>query len=368
MADNYDEYNDATRVKTLEETDKKCPSCGGTMDFDPKTGGLSCPYCGHTEAIEVKQDEPQKAVELSLDDAENTANCDWGVAKKTVICKSCGAESVYDANEISSVCPYCGSNQVMEANDTNTMAPGGVVPFKIDEKGAAARFTSWIKGKFFCPKKAKESAKAKNFKGVYLPYWTFDAKTVSKYTAEYGKDKKVKKGDQEEIVTDWFHTNGIYNKDFDDELVCGTTRHNTGMLGAIEPYDTEDNKVYKPEYVAGFAAERYSLGVKAAWEKAKKSMDGKIYSSIASKIRSQYDADHVRNLKISSTFSDLTYKYLLLPVWLSSFKYNDKVYQFMVNGQTGKVSGEAPVSIPKVILTILGVIIACVIIYNLMFN
>lgn len=366
MADNFGFEDEATKAKTMEETDKKCPDCGGTMDFDPKTGGLSCPYCGHTEEIKVSDDAPTKAEELRLEDAENVENCDWGKATKVVICKSCGAESVYDANEIASVCPYCGSNQVMEANDQNTMAPGGVVPFKIDEKTAAQRFTSWIKGKFFCPKKAKESAKAKNFKGIYLPYWTFDAKTVSNYTAEYGKDRKVKKGDKEETVTDWFKTNGVYKEDFDDELVCGTTRHNLGMLNAIEPYNTEDNKAYKPEYVAGFAAEKYSVGIKAAWEKAKNAINNKIFSHITSKIREEHNADHVRNLKVSSAFSGLTYKYLLLPVWLSSFKYNDKVYQFMVNGQTGKVSGEAPVSWPKVIITVVVVLVVLYVLYKLM--
>lgn len=368
MADEFNAINEEpTVVKTMEETDKKCPSCGGTMDFDPATGGLSCPYCGHKEEIKVNEDIPTTAEELSLDEAENVENCDWGLATKTVICKSCGAESVYDVNEISSVCPYCGSNQVMEANDTKTMAPGGVVPFKIDEKEAASRFTSWIKGKFFAPKLAKESAKAKNFKGMYLPYWTFDADTKSTYTAEYGKDRKVKKPgqDHEETVTDWYRTSGNYSRFFDDELVCGTTQHDTYMLNSIEPYNTADNKAYKPEYVAGFGAERYSIGVKDAWAKAKASIQSKINSGISDKVRTENNADRVRNVAARSSFSNLTYKYLLLPVWISSYKYKDKVYQFMVNGQTGKVSGKSPVSVPKVIITIIVAIIILYILYHL---
>ncbi len=120
----FDTNLDAEVASTMEETDKKCPSCGGVMDFDPATGGLSCPYCGHMEEITVNKQEALSAEELALDKADKLENCDWGAEKKTIICNSCGAESVYDALEIAAVCPFCGSNQVMEAADQNTMAPG----------------------------------------------------------------------------------------------------------------------------------------------------------------------------------------------------------------------------------------------------
>lgn len=359
--------DDLNLVDTLQETDRKCPDCGGTMDFDPETGGLKCPYCDHTEKIPASQNivagvRPGalngSAPELSLADAEKTGNNDWGVAKKTVICKSCGAETVYDRNVVSAECPYCGSNQVMEAGDTETMAPGGVVPFKITQADASNRFTSWIKNKFFAPKLAKQSARAESFKGIYLPYWTFDADTHSAYRAEYGKDRRERQHDgKERIVTDWYGTRGEFSQSFDDELVCGTDHHDTAMLRGVEPFNTAENKIYKPEYVAGFAAERYSIGIKAAWEKAKASIQNKLRSLITNKILREHGADHVRNLEVKSSFSTPTYKYLLLPVWLSSFKYKDKVYQFMVNGQTGKVTGSTPVSVPKVVITVLVVLV-----------
>lgn len=365
-----DEF-DMNVVKTMDETDKKCPSCDGVMEFDPKTGGLTCPYCGHHEAIKTKEavlanNGEESAKEISLDDADLVANCDWGTETKTIICKSCGAESIYDMHVISSTCPYCGSNQVTEAGDKKTMAPGGVVPFKIDKKEAGNRFTAWIKKRFFCPKEAKESANPKKFQGIYLPYWTFDANTYSTYTAEFGRDRKVKKGDSDVIVTDWYHTSGSYDKFFDDELVCGSTQHNLGQLRGLEPFNTAENKVYKPEYVAGFGAERYSIGVKDAWVTAKKSMEGKIEMAISSKAKAENHADRVRNVRVRSSFSDMTFKYLLLPVWISSYKYKDKVYQFMVNGQTGRVSGQTPISKIKVFLTAVAVICILVLMYYLL--
>lgn len=357
MADEFDTYEEPTIVSTMQETDKKCPQCGGTMDFDPTTGGLKCPYCDYVEEIKPVSDAPEHADEIALEDAENIENCNWGIATKTVICKSCGAESVYDVQEISAVCPYCGSNQVMEAGDETTMAPGGVVPFRIDAQTASQRFMAWLKGKFFAPKAAKMSVQPEKFKGMYLPYWTFDADTTSTYTAEYGKDRHIKRQDGSvQTRTDWFRTDGVFQQSFDDELVCGTTQHESGILNAVSPFNTEDNKPYKPEYVAGFGAERYTIGVKDAWERAKASIKNKIRSMITQRICVEHGADHVRNLQVSSSFSGLTFKYLLLPVWVSSFKYKDKVYKFMVNGQTGKVAGSTPVSAIKVILTILVII------------
>ena len=350
--------------ETLSETDRKCPNCGGTMDFDPECGKLHCPYCDYQEVIPQAENAPASAVELDFLSAENKeTNCNWGTEKKAVVCKSCGAETIYDALAVSSECPYCGSNQVMEAAGEKTLAPGGVVPFKITNEVAGANFKQWIKKKFFCPKLAKESAKPESFTGIYLPYWTFDTSTVSSYTGKYGKDRTVKRKDSNgntttETVTDWFKTSGIYREDFDDELVLATNRHDSKILNALAPFDTADNKSYKPEYVAGFAAERYTLGLKDGWEVAKKSITKKINSGVSGKILREHNADHVTDLKIKSTYNKITYKYLMLPIWVSSFQYNGKVYQFMVNGQTGKVYGKTPVSAWKVILVVLLVILA----------
>ena len=343
-----------TQASTLKETDKKCPQCGGVMDFDPNIGGMACPYCGYEEEI-VK--EAASAAELEFDKAENTGNCDWGAQKKQIICKSCGAETIYDALEVASECPYCGSNQVMEAADDNTIAPGGVVPFSITNEQASANFKQWIGKKFFCPKLAKQSAEPDAFTGIYLPYWTFDTDTFSRYSGKYGIDRKEKYKDsqgnvQEKTVTDWHRTSGTYKLAIDDELVQGSERHDSAMLKGLEPFETDKNVPYKPEYVAGFAAERYSVGLKAAWEKAKESISRKIKSNVTSKIIQENHADHAKDVKVSTTFNKITYKYLMLPIWCSSFKYQDKVYQFMVNGQTGKVYGKTPISVGKVILVI----------------
>ena len=346
---------------TIRETDRKCPNCGATLQFDPVKHGLSCEFCGYFEEIPTERDDigtEKSADELDLFSEINTEGYDWGAKSKVIICRSCGAESIYDELQIADVCPYCGSNQVMQASeDVKTLAPGGVVPFRIDEKKARSLFSGWIKGKFFCPKKAKESARPDAFKGVYLPYWTYDAKTTTRYTARYGIDKEqTDKDGKKETHTEWYSTGGIQRVNFDDVLVLGSKRYDNSLMSRIEPFDTAENVRYQPKFLQGFTAERYSIGLKDGWETAKGKMWEKIEDEIDSEIRERFHADHVENIKGSTAYANTTYKYLLLPVWMSSFKYKDKIYRFLVNGQSGKVGGKTPVSAIRVILVIAAIL------------
>lgn len=345
-------------AQTEEATDKKCPSCGGVMDYNPAKDNMSCPYCGYEEELEVS-DQPFIAKELEFDFSATDEACDWGTATRTVYCKACGAQTVYDFNDIASECPYCGSNQIIEQEtERNVMAPGGVVPFQFDAKEASSRFHRWIKGRFFCPKQAKTSAKPKAFKGMYLPFWTFDSRTFSSYTGEYGTVHYRKTKDGKTVSeTHWHHTHGHYSKFMDDVLVSGSSRQDEVLLNKIEPFDTKKVVEYRPEYLAGFTAERYSVQAKNAWETAKEKIASLLHKDVEEKIEREHNTDLTRFIRISIRHENVTYKYILLPVWISSFSYNGKLYHFMINGQTGKISGKTPVSWSKVILTALGLIL-----------
>lgn len=370
---NEEEMYDGTlaQTNTEQDTDKKCPSCSGTMEYDPATGGLMCPYCGHTESIEVKNGTKN---EVAVDEqdffaAVETESFDWGAEKKTVTCKACGAVLVYDALQNSEICAYCGSNQVMENNDEKTMKPGGVVPFKITEKQASEKFQEWIKGKWFCPNEAKRTAKAGKFKGIYLPYWTYDTNTVSEYVGQYGTERRVTRRVNGKTVTetviDWHNTSGVHKSFINDYPVLASKNHDTRMLEGILPFDTEDNKAYEPKFVAGFVSERYAIGLKEGWEIAKPGIQEQLRSEVDAKICDEHHTSHARNIRLTTRYNDLKYKYLLLPVWNSSFKYRDKVFNFMVNGQTGKVSGKSPISPIKVAIAVILGLIAAFILYKL---
>ena len=362
--ENFDSHD---TEQTLEQTDKKCPSCGGTLDFNPKTGELVCVYCG-TE-VDIADDEKIRAAETALDEADFTKNCDWGEEKRVVVCNSCGAETVYSRDTVSGECPYCGSNQVMEAGGENIMAPGGVCPFTVTNEDASSRFTFWIKGKLFCPGAAKKAAKAGKINGIYLPYWTFDSDTHTNYTAKYGKERVVRRGKETHVRIDWYHTRGTYDEFINDELVCATKNHDKAMLSGIEPFDTENNLAYNPEYLAGFVSERYSVGIDDAWNRAKENIQSKIDLSVERKVEMEHYTHHVNSVRTNTRFYNVTYKYLLLPVWMSSFNYRGKNYRFMVNGRTGKVSGKYPVSPWRVALAVLlGISAVLLLVYLFMEN
>ena len=338
---------------TEKETDKKCPNCGATITFDPGSGKMHCDYCGYTCEL-PSAENGQDVCEMDFESAANKESCEWGAEKKSVECKSCGAVSIYDALETAAVCPFCGSTQVMPAATDKTIAPGGVCPFTVTKETAGEKFTKWLKRKWFTPKKAKENANPEAFKGVYLPYWTYDAQTTNNFTARAGYDYKVKKKDGSyETRTNWRYVSGVYQEFFDDETVMASKRHEDSGVKKCEPFQLSKLIPYDPKVLAGFVAERYSIGLKEGWDIAQTSIQSKLRSSIEIHVKAHWSCDRVSSVSFSTLYSNITYKYILVPVWVSSFKYKEKTYQFAVNGQTGKVGGKAPVSALRVIIAVL---------------
>jgi predicted RNA-binding Zn-ribbon protein involved in translation (DUF1610 family) len=347
-----DEEQIKTEV-TEKETDKKCPNCGATVVYDPALGKMHCEYCGF-ECELPKPEADQDVVEIDFESAVNTDSCEWGVEKKSVECKSCGAVSIYDALETAAVCPFCGSTQVMPAATEKTIAPGGVCPFKVTKESAGESFTKWLKKKWFTPRKAKKNAIPEAFKGVYLPYWTYDAQTTSNFSARAGYDHKVRKKDgSTETQTTWRHVRGVYQEFIDDETVMASKHYEKSGVKKCGPFKLSKVIPYTPQALAGFVAERYSIGLKEGWEIAQTTIHSKLKSSIEQHVKDHWSCDRVSGVNFSTLYSNVTYKYILVPVWMSSFKYKEKTYQFVVNGQTGKVGGKAPVSAFRVILAVL---------------
>lgn len=338
---------------TENETDKKCPNCGATVTFDPSLGKMHCDYCGY-ECDLPKPDDGKDVAEIDFESAVNTQSCEWGTEKKSVECKNCGAVTIYDALETAAVCPFCGSTQVMPAATDRTIAPGGVCPFTVTKETAGESFTKWLKRKWFTPKKAKKSANPDSFQGVYLPYWTYDAQTTSTFSGRAGYDHDVKQKDgSTKTETTWRRVDGVYQEFIDDETVMASKRHENSGVKQCEPFKLNKLIPYNPQVLAGFAAERYSIGLKEGWNMAQTSIQSKLRSNIDSYIKHHWSCDRTSNVKFSTIYSNITYKYILVPVWMSSFKYKEKTYQFVVNGQTGKVGGKAPVSALRVIIAVI---------------
>lgn len=335
-----------------------CAACGATLSFQAGQTSLACEHCGHKEDIVSSQEGVE---EHAFEKYTKPQTADWGTATQQFDCKTCGAKTTVEAKVTSFSCPFCGSNQVEVIQASKRMRPESLIPFAIDKKDAGKRFQDWIQRAWFRPDGFKKLARLERIYGVYLPHWTFDAMTESSWQAEAGHHY-----DDYEVYTDaqgqtqkrsvrktrWEWVKGKHSAFFNDVLVPATDTVDANLIAGIYPFSTEKLVAYDPRYLAGWAAEDYKLEMPACWPSAKAYIDGQIQSACAGKI----GGDTHRNLTVWTSYFNQTYKLCLLPVWVSSYRYNNKLYSCLINGQTGQVAGTAPCSWLKVSLTVLFIV------------
>ncbi|MBI3269071.1 MAG: zinc ribbon domain-containing protein [Planctomycetes bacterium] len=336
-----------------------CKACGAKLDFAPGQEALKCGYCGYTEAI------PQSAAEVKEHPFEEydagKRPRGLGTALKAVKCQQCAAETQVEPQVTALTCAFCGANEVIprEANAA-LLQPESLLPFQVTKDQVIEQFRTWIQGLWFRPNALKRQARPEGLQGVYIPYWTFDSMTHSFWTAEAGyhyyvtekyTDAQGHSQTRQVQHTRWEPASGRHNQFFDDVLVPASRSVPEELAKGLEPFETQKLAPYKPEYLSGMVAEDYQLDMKAAWPKAKEEMDGAIRSACASKV----PGDTHRNLHVTTQYMNRTYKLCLLPIWIASYRYANKPYRYLVNGQTGKVYGEAPYSWIKIALFVLSI-------------
>lgn len=357
-----DEIN-VDQAPETESTSFKCPSCGGVMVFDPDAQSLQCEYCKNVISLDDSNQDPTA---YGFDNDSELEHQVWGKERHSVKCKNCGASTVFDAYIVADKCPFCGNSNIQEEVITNGIAPESLIPFKITAEAAIAKYKKWIKSKWLAPTKLKKGVNNQyvQLTGMYVPCWSFDADTSSFYTAMAGKyyyvtvyrtetrNGKTERVPHQERRTRWYPVSGQYLEDFRDYVVDSSIHIDDNMMAGIQPYNFEELTPYKSEFLSGFKAERYSVDLKTGWETAKERLSNVIENGI----RAQIHADEVRNIRFKTSYSSKKYKHILLPLWFSSFKYKDKSYGYMINGQTGKVNGKSPLSPWKVTALVIAII------------
>jgi len=348
-----------------------CPKCGAEVDFDAATGALLCSFCGYNATIPVTQQQIQ---EYDLETALKQMlaapqQMGYGEGKRSIKCESCGAVNTVDAQVISTECAFCGSNQVVpQEHVAQVVKPESLLPFKVDQARAVAEFRQWLGGGFFRPNPVKKIAREADarLQGVYLPFWTFDALTSSWWQAEAGhfyyedesfwttddKGKRVQSTRKVQKVR-WEPASGRLQLQFDDVLVPASQSIDRAMIERIYPFETKALVPYEPKFLSGWGAEAYTIDLRGGWQTGQQLVENQVRSACAQ----QVPGDTQRNLQVKTTFSNMTYKHVLFPVWIASYRYGDKIYHFLVNGQTGEVQGEAPISWIKVALVVAVIVI-----------
>lgn len=327
----------------------KCPGCGADMVYDPGEGKLSCPYCGGTKTVE-------KRVNAKRDFLSERDEGEVEEGSTEYECPNCGGSVVIENYATTEECPYCGATNIVRKERLKGMKPDSILPFCITRDAAFASGKKWLKKKLFAPTKLKRNFKVEQFKGIYEPAFVFAANTASSYEGKLGEDYYVTvrrgKNTYRELRTRWFFVSGGLNKSFDGVTIEAASNIDQAQMNGLLPFDLASAEEYKREYLAGFAAERYNESLDTSYGAAKNVMDDDIRSSILS----QYRYDRVGYLNVSTNYFDIKFNYILLPVWVCGYKFRDKLWSFLVNGRSGRATGKAPLSVPKVLLTVIAVL------------
>ena len=349
-----------------------CPGCAADLVFEPKDGCLICPYCGRQEQIpasagQIEERSYEAYLNLRPDQlsplAENALE---------VQCSGCGTTVTFAPPDIAGSCPFCAAKIVAEPKAADPLlAPESVLPFKVTDRQAADSIKNWLASRWFAPNALIQLARQETASGIYLPFWTYDAYTVSHYQGERGEyyweteayTETDDRGNQIRRTrqvrrTRWYPASGSVSRWFDDVLVTAKRSLPVAQLQALEPWDLPELKLFQPAYLAGYKAQRYQVELKEGFEQAKGVMAG----IIANDVRQDIGGDEQRIHQVATAYSGITFKHLFLPVWVSAYRFNGKVYQVLVNARTAEVQGDRPYSAWKIASFVLFLLLAFLIV------
>ena len=344
------------------ELKKPCINCGAEMKYQPGTTSISCDYCGHKESISIDENGFE---ELELYPYLNAMGAQRHSEEISMLqCKNCGATQHIEENYKSLHCVYCSMPLVLEDQyKEEWILPGAVLPFQIDKKKSYQIFQRWVKRLWFAPNNLKKAALDPQFtKGLYLPYWTFDAQLYAQYTGQRGEyyyeTKRVRNANGKMVSkrvrkTRWYPASGQVSGFVDDTLVEASKQRKGRVPSKIARWNLKLLQPFNSSFLRGFVTEKYTIPLRQGHLSAKGEAD-----RIANRwCRQDIGGDTQRVSSMHVKLSEETFKHILLPVYVSAYRYNGKEYNFFVNGENGTISGTRPYSAWKIFFTILAVLI-----------
>lgn len=338
------------------------------MRFAPGTDQLLCDHCGAAEPIgsttnatAIRELDFQQALREELPKSETTQI-------RTITCENCGAHVEFDNKTHAAERPFCATPVVTDTSNGRQIKPRALLPFTLTEPNVRRQMTDWLGSLWFAPNGLQEYArKGRAMQGIYVPYWTYDADTRSNYSGQRGdiyyvtEQVRVKREGRNVVENRqvakvrWSPARGCVARFFDDVQVLGSISLPKPYTDALAPWDLSELSPYDPQYLAGLRAEGYTIPLDKGFVEARTHMDHMILRDVKFDI----GGDKQRVNHIETDISDVTFKHILLPVWMAAYKYRGETYQFVVNGQTGAVRGERPYSKIKIAIAIIaGLILA----------
>lgn len=347
-------------------TNYKCPKCTGPLHFDSQTGKVVCDYCGSSydpaEIEALYRDKNEKAAEAGgeaagkqekqeqeLREQEEAGKAsqesaqNWGTAEgmRMYHCPSCGAELVCDSTTAATSCPYCGNPTIIPGQFTGMQKPDLVIPFKMEKKDAVEALKKHYKGKILLPKAFSAENHIDKVQGIYVPFWMYDGSASGSATFEATRSDTYQSGDYEVTETKHYTVSRAGSISYEKVPVDASSKMPDDLMDSIEPYDYRDLKPFQTSYLPGYLADKYDVSLEECSKRADRRVEQTLYEELEGTV-SGYDTCHRVN-----QYCELqrgTARYAMMPVWLLSTKWKDKNFLFAMNGQTGKMVGDLPVS------------------------
>ena len=323
----------------------KCSNCGGTLRYDIAKYGLVCDFCGTVKRLD-RPGDGSAIGEFDLPNASRGNNANWGISGRLVSCKSCGAQMLFEADQMSGSCPYCGSAVVLSAEDADCgVAPNAIIPFTLTKEQVAEKFYRWNKFAFWSPEKFRKGKILSDLVPLYIPYWTFEADAVTSYSGSFGYTT----GSDENRKTNWYKKTGMAEKHISEFNVCASRKFiNDSMLNSVVSFRSGECLPYTPEMLSGMAAEIYTIGMDEAWYNARTFM---LKDTIMESARDKEHADCYKDLNCTTDYHNVKFKYVLVPVYLAGCTYGGRTYNVVASGTNGRGNCNRPLSIAKFVIT-----------------
>ena len=361
----------------------QCPACTGPLKFDGNIGKLKCEYCGSTyttQEIEAlyadknksaaaadaeahkKADEVEAAAAAAAKASGTAGGSDaasgWGsdaAHMRAYNCTTCGAELICDETTAATSCPYCGNPSVIPGKFAGVDRPDYVIPFKVDKKQAVNSFKEYYKGRLLLPRSFESDNHIEEIKGVYVPFWMFSGEVAGRAQYEAIKEDRRRAGNEEIIRQEHYDVYREGAMSFSKIPVDASTKMPDDLMDSIEPFNYKEMRPFGMEYMPGYLANKYDVSKQECRKRADDRAVGSFRTALRNSVKN-YNSVNVRQQ--SEKITPEKAEYGMLPVWLLSSNWQGKTYLFAMNGQSGKMIGDLPVSKPKLAAWVVGVFAA----------
>ena len=323
----------------------KCPCCGGAIAFDSTIQKMKCPFCDTEFEMETLQgfDADLQTDAPSEMEWATDAGSEWQEGEtdgmRVYVCNSCGGEIIGDENTAATQCPYCGNPVVMMGNFSGALKPDLVIPFKLDKNAAKAAYEKHISGKRLLPKVFKAQNHIDEIKGVYVPFWLFDADADANIRYKATRVRAWSDSRFDYLETSYFSVLRGGTLSFNAVPVDGSSQMPDDLMESIEPFDLSEAVDFQTAYLAGYFADKYDVDAEQSIERANERIKTSTEQSFASTVQGFATVTpEASSIRLQNGKS----RYALYPVWLLSTTWEGQKYTFAMNGQTGKLVGDLP--------------------------